>query len=89
MQVFCTTTPCFIIKKNIALKSIKMIYIVFLNCKQLVWGINKYQNKLFASRNIPLCYLCHLRYMCNYTLQNNLCLIVSFDNLDKKYLYFK
>ena len=33
--------------------------------------------------------LCHLRYMCNYTLHNYFCLIVSFDNLHKKYLYFK
>ena len=55
-----------------------MIYTVFLNCKQLVWGLNKYKNKLFASRNTPLCYLCHLRYMCNCTLQNHLCLIVAF-----------
>ena len=60
-----------------------MIYTVTLNCQQLVWGLNKYQNKLFASRNTPLGYLCHLRYMCNYTLQNHLCLIVSFDNLHK------
>ena len=27
--------------------------------------------------------------MCNYTLQNHLCLFVPFDNLHKKYLDFK
>ena len=66
-----------------------MIYTVFLNGKQLVWGLNKYQNIFFASRNTPLCYFCHLLYMFNYILQKHLCLIVSFDNLHKKYLYFK
>ena len=60
-----------------------MIYTDTLNCLQLIGVLNKYQNKLFAPRNTPLYYLCHLRYMCNYTLQNHLCLIVSFDNLYK------
>ena len=50
-QVFYTTIPCFTIKTKLRhLKSIQMIYTVFLNCKQLVLGLNKYQNKLFASR---------------------------------------
>ena len=50
-QVYYTAIPCFNIKTKLRhLKSIQMIYTVFLNCKRLVWGLNKYQNKLCASR---------------------------------------
>ena len=37
---------------------IQMMHTVVLNAANtLFWGLNKYQNNLFASRNIPLCYL--------------------------------
>ena len=45
---------------------------LFFTANSLFWGLNKYQNKLFAFRNTPLCYLWHLRYISNYTLRNHL-----------------
>ena len=59
-------------------------------CQHLVSALNKYQNKLFVSRNTPLCYLWHLRYIFNHTLKSFVnCLIVSFDKLYNKHLGIK
>ena len=68
------------------------MYTFVLYSQQLVfWGLNKYQNKVFASRNTPLCFFMIFTLHFQLHLMKSLKIgsIVLFAKLYNQYLGFK